>query len=89
MDSSTSEQCKTLENGVGGPMKLARITGSRAYERFTGNQIAKLFEKRPDSYNNTEVIMFLVNSISFFYFINLKTTDYAHFYVCIDIYCTT
>lgn len=80
MDSSTSEQCKTLENGVGGPIKLARITGSRAYERFTGNQIAKLFEKRPDAYNNTEVIMlFIVNLISIFYFINLKTADYVLF----------
>lgn len=65
MDSSTSEQCKALENGVGGPVKLARITGSRAYERFTGNQIAKLFEKRPDAYNNTEVIMFFIVNIKF------------------------
>lgn len=63
-------------------MKLARITGSRAYERFTGNQIAKLFEKRPDAYNNTEVIMFfIVNSNSFFYFITLEAADYASF-VC-------
>jgi sugar (pentulose or hexulose) kinase len=27
---------------VGGPLALAELTGSRAYERFTGNQIAKI-----------------------------------------------
>ena len=36
MDSSTSEQCKNLETALGGPEELANITGSRAYERFTG-----------------------------------------------------
>ena len=36
MDSSTSEQCKNLESALGGPEELANITGSRAYERFTG-----------------------------------------------------
>lgn len=35
--------------------KLAEITGSRAYERFSGPQIAKLARERPDAYNNTEV----------------------------------
>ena len=39
MDSSTSEQCKNLEMAVGGPEELANITGSRAYERFTGKFI--------------------------------------------------
>jgi len=53
MDSSTSEQCALLENAAGGPEKLSQITGSRAYERFTGNQICKLRMQRPESYNNT------------------------------------
>lgn len=63
MDSSTLEQCKVLENGVGGPLALAKLTGSRAYERFTGNQISKIFETRPDAYNNTERIS-LVSSFA-------------------------
>jgi len=53
MDSSTSEQCALLETAAGGPEKLSQITGSRAYERFTGNQICKLRMQRPESYNNT------------------------------------
>lgn len=37
MDSSTRPQCSALEEAAGGPEALARATGSRAYERFTGN----------------------------------------------------
>lgn len=42
MDSSTTKQCELLEEALGGPEAVAVATGSRAYERFTGNQIAKL-----------------------------------------------
>lgn len=56
MDSSTKKQCKELEDAVGGPLKLAEITGSRAYTRFTGSQIAKVFQTKPDAYKNTERI---------------------------------
>lgn len=41
-DSSTTRECKELEEAVGGPQVLADITGSRAYERFTGNQIRRV-----------------------------------------------
>ncbi|EEZ98930.1 xylulose kinase [Tribolium castaneum] len=56
MDSSTSKQCKELEDAVGGPQKLAEITGSRGYERFTGPQIAKIKQTRPEAYKNSERI---------------------------------
>ena len=41
-DSSTTEECKMLEAAAGDAQALANLTGSRAYERFTGNQIAKV-----------------------------------------------
>ncbi|CAG8630486.1 17651_t:CDS:2 [Acaulospora morrowiae] len=41
-DSSTYIQCKNLEELIGGPEMLMDITGSRGFERFTGNQIAKV-----------------------------------------------
>jgi len=63
MDSSTTEQCRQLEVAVGGADKLAEITGSRAYERFTGSQIKKLGEEREEWYSNTERIS-LVSSFA-------------------------
>ncbi|POM76001.1 Xylulose Kinase [Phytophthora palmivora] len=47
MDSSTTRYCAELENAVGGPDRVAEISGSRAYERFTGNQIAKRIDEDP------------------------------------------
>ena len=56
MDSSTEKYCKRLEQAVGGPERLADLTGSRAYERFTGNQIAKIADVNPAAYKDTEHI---------------------------------
>ncbi|KAF6020014.1 XYLB [Bugula neritina] len=56
MDSSTSEQCIKLELAAGGAQALADITGSKAYERFTGNQILKVIENAPNAYKDTERI---------------------------------
>eukprot|EP01112_Ceratiomyxa_fruticulosa_P022734 TRINITY_DN842_c0_g1_i1.p1 TRINITY_DN842_c0_g1~~TRINITY_DN842_c0_g1_i1.p1 ORF type:complete len:539 (-),score=120.47 TRINITY_DN842_c0_g1_i1:112-1728(-) len=56
MDSSTTPQCKKLENAVGGPKVLAEITGSPAFERFTGAQIAKYIEKDHNLLEKTERI---------------------------------
>lgn len=63
MDSSTTEQCQYLESTLGGAQRLADITGSRAYERFTGNQIAKIYKTKTDQYQDTERIS-LVSSFA-------------------------
>ncbi|KAI0330926.1 D-xylulose kinase [Cubamyces sp. BRFM 1775] len=52
-DSSTTRECRELEAAVGGAQALADLTGSRAYERFTGTQIAKIRRTDPDAYNAT------------------------------------
>ncbi|XP_042566234.1 xylulose kinase isoform X2 [Clupea harengus] len=72
MDSSTSAQCSHLEESVGCAQTLADITGSRAYERFTGNQIAKIHQSKPDVYTETERIS-LVSSFGASIFLG----DYA------------
>ncbi|PUZ73140.1 hypothetical protein GQ55_2G451000 [Panicum hallii var. hallii] len=56
MDSSTTKQCRDIENAVGGALELAKLTGSRAYERFTGPQIRKIYQTEPNVYEDTERI---------------------------------
>ncbi|XP_057561693.1 xylulose kinase isoform X4 [Hippopotamus amphibius kiboko] len=63
MDSSTTAQCRRLEAAVGGAQALSCLTGSRAYERFTGNQIAKIYQQNPEAYSHTERIS-LVSSFA-------------------------
>ncbi|KAJ6619732.1 actin-like ATPase domain-containing protein [Mycena sp. CBHHK59/15] len=55
-DSSTTEECKALEDAIGGPQALADLSGSRAYERFTGTQIAKIRRLKPEAYEATSRI---------------------------------
>ncbi|GJJ11159.1 hypothetical protein Clacol_005391 [Clathrus columnatus] len=52
-DSSTTAQCVALEEVIGGPQRLTDISGSRAYERFTGPQISKVRSSRPEIYAAT------------------------------------
>uniref|UniRef100_A0A3B3CVY0 Xylulose kinase n=1 Tax=Oryzias melastigma TaxID=30732 RepID=A0A3B3CVY0_ORYME len=54
MDSSSTQQCQDLQAAAGGALRLAEITGSRAYERFTGNQIAKVCASQPNAFQDTE-----------------------------------
>lgn len=56
MDSSTNTQCREIERSVGGAFALSQLTGSRAYERFTGPQIHRIFETQPEVYHDTERI---------------------------------
>lgn len=53
MDSSTAHECAEITASVGGEQLLARRTGSRAFERFTGPQIRRFFKQSPDRYRAT------------------------------------
>ncbi len=53
MDSSTHAECAEITAAVGGPEALARLTGSRAFERFTGPQIRKFYKDVPAAYRST------------------------------------
>ncbi len=72
MDSSTTRECRARDAALGGPQATAELTGSRAYERFTGNQIAKLYRERPAGYRAAERIG-LVSS----FMASLLIGDYA------------
>uniref|UniRef100_A0A8D3CDF3 Xylulose kinase n=1 Tax=Scophthalmus maximus TaxID=52904 RepID=A0A8D3CDF3_SCOMX len=72
MDSSSQRQCDALQEAAGGAERLSHITGSRAYERFTGNQIMKLRQTRAEEFQDTERIS-LVSSFAASLFLG----DYA------------
>lgn len=54
MDSSSTKYCRTLEQYAGGAENLAHVTGSAGFERFTGNQFAKIAYEQPGVYSKTE-----------------------------------
>jgi xylulokinase len=56
MDSSTSDQCDAITHSLGGHEAVTHLTGSRAFERFTGPQIRKLYETEPAAYARTHRI---------------------------------
>jgi len=56
MDSSTQEECREIARAVGGDAVLAQLTGSRAFERFTGPQIRKFAKEDPAAYARTDRI---------------------------------
>src|SRR5215467_7348834 len=53
LDCSTTAECRSLASAVGGDAALAKLTGSRAYERFTGAQIRKFATHEPEAYAAT------------------------------------
>ena len=77
MDSSTSTECKQLEHAVGGPLKLAERSGSRAYERFTGNQISKVYKTNQSAYDACERISLVSSFIASLFLGDYAPIDYS------------
>uniref|UniRef100_F7HD14 Xylulose kinase n=1 Tax=Callithrix jacchus TaxID=9483 RepID=F7HD14_CALJA len=77
MDSSTTAQCRQLEAAVGGAQALSCLTGSRAYERFTGNQIAKIYQQNPKAYSHTERISLVSSFAASLFLGSYSPIDYS------------
>ncbi|MEW6750379.1 MAG: FGGY family carbohydrate kinase [Candidatus Latescibacterota bacterium] len=56
MDTSTAEQCRQIEAGVGGRRALLELTGNTAFERFSGPQIRRFYQTEPEGYAHTACI---------------------------------
>jgi xylulokinase len=63
-DSSTTAECREIESAVGGSEELARLTGSKAHERFTGPQIMRWRRAHPDQFANTSRISLVSSYIT-------------------------
>lgn len=63
-DSSTTAECRAMESAIGSAAQLARATGSKAHERFTGAQIMRWKSADPDAYDNTHRISLVSSFIT-------------------------
>ncbi|XP_060068180.1 xylulose kinase-like [Ylistrum balloti] len=77
MDSSTTQQCRQLETSVGGPMRLAEITGARGFERYTGNQIMKISQMQAVAYAETERISLVSSFAASLFYGDYAPIDYS------------
>lgn len=64
MDATTTKQCLEMEMAVGGKLKMVELTGSKCYERFTGPQIRKIYQKRCHAYDEAVRISLVSSFIS-------------------------
>lgn len=63
-DSSTTAECRALDAAFGGSAGLARTTGSKAHERFTGAQIMRFKRVDPTAYTETDRISLVSSAIT-------------------------
>ncbi len=52
-DSSTTRECAEIRHALGGAAATAKLTGSDAFERFTGPQIRRFARTEPDAWAAT------------------------------------
>ncbi len=64
MDSSTTEQCEEIRKALGGKEATIKITGSDTFERFSGPQIRKFYQKQPEKYGRTAIIHLVSSFLS-------------------------
>ena len=63
-DSSTFQECEALEKAMGGPTVLAELTGSRAFPRFTAQQIARIARRHPGVWEACERVSLVSSFLS-------------------------
>jgi len=76
-DSSTETQCAQLEQAMGGPQAVADATGSRAYARFTGNQIAKIAQQQGAKWEACERVALVSSFLSSLLLGSYAPIDYS------------
>lgn len=77
MDGSTEKQCIEMEEAIGGRNEMVTITGSKCYPRFSGPQIRKIYQTKPDCYENTKRISLISSFLASIFLGNVAPIDYG------------
>lgn len=77
MDTSTSVECQEIQNAMGGKHAVLEVTGSLAFERFTGPQIRKFFKDNTKGYQETAQIALISSFIASLISGTLAPIDHA------------
>lgn len=77
MDGTTEKQCIEMEEAIGGREKMVELTGSKCYARFTGPQIRKIYQTRPDCYQNTERISLVSSFLASIFIGKIAPIDFS------------
>ncbi|MCS6970208.1 MAG: FGGY-family carbohydrate kinase [Planctomycetota bacterium] len=77
LDSSTAEDCRALDAALGGPAETQRITGSAAYERFTGPQIRRCARCEPEVWAQTAHVRLVSSFLASLLAGRLADTDWG------------
>ena len=64
MDTSSTAQCREIEEAVGGRAELVELTGNTAFERFSGPQIRKFFQEEPSEFEQTSNISLISSYVA-------------------------
>lgn len=77
MDASTSKQCLEMETAIGGAARMVKTTGSKCYERFTGPQIRKIYQKSPNVFAQTKRISLVSSFLASLFLGEVAPIDYS------------
>jgi xylulokinase len=66
-----------MEEAVGGKDEMVKITGSKAYERFTGAQIRKIFQQSRESYDETVRISLISSFLASIFLNEIAPIDFS------------
>ena len=77
-DSSTADECAAIEAAfAGGAAEVAKLTGSRAYERFTGVQMLAVANRFPGAWKSTSHVSLVSSFCASLLSASLQPMDYS------------
>ena len=76
-DSSTTRECEEIRQALGGPHAVAELTGSDTFERFTGPQIRRFAQTKPEAWARTAHVCLVSSFVTSILAGRLAPIDYG------------